>query len=77
MDFLFGLVCFIFGCNGIRLFELVLGAICIGFLLYEFAFFVLAPFYNGGHLPSLTYMGCGINLCVIGYLTQLEYEIFG
>lgn len=59
-----------------RLFELVLGAICIGFILYEFAFFVLAPFYNGGHLPSLTYMGCGINLCVIGYLTQLEYEIF-
>lgn len=59
-----------------RLFELVLGVIGIGFLLYEFVFFVLAPFYNGGHLPSLTYMGCGVNLCVIAYLIQLENEIF-
>lgn len=59
-----------------RLVELLLGVICIGFLLYEIAFFVLAPFYNEGHLPSMTYMGCGINLCVIAYLIQLENEIF-
>ena len=59
-----------------RLVELVLGIICIGFLLYELAFFVLAPFYNGGHLPTMTYLGCGINLCVIAYLIQLENEIF-
>ena len=60
-----------------RLFELVLGVIAIGFLLFEVGYFVLAPFYNGGHLPSMTYMGCGVNLCVIAYLIQLEYEIFG
>ena len=59
-----------------RLFELVLGVIAIGFLLFEVGYFVLAPFYNGGHLPSMTYMGCGVNLCVIAYLIQLEYEIF-
>lgn len=60
-----------------RLFELVLGVIGIGFLLFEVGYFVLVPFYNGGHLPSMTYMGCGVNLCVIAYLIQLEYEIFG
>jgi len=59
-----------------RLVELLFGVICIGFLLYELAFFVLAPFYNGGHLPTMTYMGCGINLCVIAYLIQLEDRIF-
>lgn len=59
-----------------RIFELILGVICIGFLVYEFITFTLAPFYNGGHLPSLTYFGCGINLLVIGYLVQLEYAIF-
>lgn len=60
-----------------KLVELILGVICIGFLLYEFVFFTLAPFYNGGHLPSLSYLGCGINLLVIAYLIQLENEIFG
>lgn len=60
-----------------RMVELLLGIICIGFLLYELAFFVLAPFYNGGHLPSMTYLGCGINLCVLAYLLQLEDRIFG
>lgn len=60
-----------------RIFELILGVIGIGFLLFEVGYFVLAPFYNGGHLPSMTYMGCGVNLCVIAYLIQLEYEIFG
>lgn len=59
-----------------RLVELLLGIICIGFLLYELAFFVLAPFYNGGHLPTMTYIGCGINLCIIAYLIQLEDRIF-
>lgn len=60
-----------------RMVELLLGIIAIGFLLYELVFFVLAPFYNGGHLPSMTYLGCGINLCVIAYLIQLENAIFG
>lgn len=60
---------------GFRIFELLLGAICIGFLLYELATFVLAPFYNGGHLPSMTYFGCGVNLIIISYLIQLEYAI--
>jgi len=60
-----------------RIIELLLGLVGICFLLYEFIFFTLAPFYNGGHLPSLTYLGCGINLCVIAYLIQLENEIFG
>lgn len=60
-----------------RLVELILGIIGIGFLLFEVGYFVLAPFYNGGHLPSMTYIGCGINLCVIAYLIQLENEIFG
>lgn len=58
-----------------RITELIFGAACIGFLLYEFVIFTLAPFYNGGHLPSLTYTGCGINLLVISYLIQLEYAI--
>ena len=60
---------------GMRIFELLLGVGCIGFLLYEFAFFVLAPFYNGGYLPSLTYFGCGVNLIVIVYLMSLENSI--
>lgn len=60
-----------------RIIELILGVICIGFLIYEFFEFTLAPFYNGGHLPTMTYLGCGINLCIISYLVQLEYEIFG
>ena len=60
-----------------RTVELILGAICIGFLLYEFVAFTLAPFYNGGNLPTMTYLGCGINLCVIAYLIQLEDRIFG
>lgn len=60
-----------------RTVELILGVACIGFLLYEFVAFTLAPFYNGGHLPSMTYFGCGINLCVIAYLIQLEDRIFG
>lgn len=59
-----------------RTVELILGIIGIGFLLYEFIFFTLAPFYNGGHLPSLTYFGCGVNLLVIAYLIQLEDRIF-
>ncbi len=60
---------------GMRIFELLLGVGCAGFLLYEFVFFTLAPFYNGGHLPSLTYFGCGVNLVVISYLVQLENSI--
>lgn len=60
-----------------RMVELLIGIICIGFLLYELAFFVLAPFYNGGYLPSLTYFGCGVNLVVISYLMLLEDRIFG
>lgn len=62
---------------GFRIFELLLGLGCVGFLIYEFLFFTLAPFYNGGHLPSLTYLGCGVNLLVISYLVQLEYDIYG
>lgn len=58
-----------------RIIELLLGIACIGFLLYEFIFFTLAPFYNGGHLPSLTYFGCGVNLIIIIYLLNLESSI--
>lgn len=58
-----------------RLIELILGVICIGFLLYEFITFTLAPFYNGGYLPSLSYFGCGVNLIVIIYLISLESSI--
>lgn len=58
-----------------RLLELLLGVICMGFLLYEFAYFLVVPFINGGHLPSLTYLGIGINLIVIAYLTNLEMRI--
>lgn len=58
-----------------RLVELLLGVICMGFLLYEFAYFLVVPFINGGHLPSLTYLGIGINLIVIAYLTNLEIRI--
>ena len=58
-----------------RIIELLIGVICICFLLYEFIFFTLAPFYNGGHLPSLTYMGCGVNLIIIIYLLNLESSI--
>lgn len=58
-----------------RIVELLIGLGCIGFLLYEFVFFTLAPFYNGGHLPSLTYFGCGVNLVVIVYLLSLESSI--
>lgn len=55
-----------------RIIELIIGVICIGFLIYEFIFFTLAPFYNGGHLPSLTYFGCGVNAAVVFYLMCLE-----
>jgi hypothetical protein len=58
-----------------RLVELLIGVVCMGFLLYEFAYFISVPFINGGHLPSLTYFGCGINLLVIAYLTNLEMRI--
>lgn len=58
-----------------RLIELILGVICIGFLLYEFITFTLAPFYNGGYLPSLSYFGYGVNLIVIIYLISLESSI--
>ena len=60
-----------------RMVELLLGVVCIGLLIYEFVTFTLAPFYNGGHLPSLTYFGCGVNLVVISYLMLLEDRIFG
>lgn len=60
-----------------RMVELIFGLACIGFLIYEFITFTLAPFYNGGHLPSLTYFGCGVNLVVITYLMSLENAIFG
>lgn len=59
----------------VRIIELLIGLGCIGFLLYEFIFFTLAPFYNGGHLPSLSYFGCAINLIVIIYLLNLENSI--
>lgn len=60
---------------GFRILELLLGVACIGFLIWEFIYFTLAPFYNGGHLPSLTYFGCGVNLLVITYLMSLESSI--
>ena len=58
-----------------RLVELIIGVVCMVFLLCEFAYFILVPFINGGHLPCLTYVGCGINLLVIAYLTNLEMRI--
>lgn len=58
-----------------RIIELLLGLAGIGFLIWEFIFFTLAPFYNGGHLPSLTYFGCGVNAIVIFYLMSLESSI--
>lgn len=58
-----------------RIFELLLGAACIGLFIYEFLFFTLAPFFNGGHLPSLTYFGCGVNLVALIYLLSLESEL--
>lgn len=58
-----------------RLVELIIGVVCMVFLLCEFAYFMLIPFINGGHLPSLTYFGCGVNLLVIAYLTNLEIRI--
>lgn len=59
----------------IRIIELLIGLGCLGFLLFELIEFVLAPFYNGGHLPTMTYFGCGINLIVITYLLSLENSI--
>lgn len=59
----------------LRIIELILGLAGIGFLIWEFIFFTLAPFYNGGHLPSLTYFGCGVNAVVIFYLMSLESSI--
>lgn len=56
----------------LRIIELLLGLAGIGFLIWEFIFFTLAPFYNGGHLPSLTYFGCGVNAVVVFYLMSLE-----
>lgn len=58
-----------------RLVELLIGIICIGILVYEFITLTLAPFFNGGYLPSLTYFGCGMNLLIIAYLTNLEMRI--
>lgn len=58
-----------------RIFELLVGIACIGFLLYEFIYFVLAPFYNGGYLPTLTYSECGINGIIFFYLLSLESSI--
>lgn len=58
-----------------RIIELLLGLAGIGFLIWEFIIFTLAPFYNGGHLPSLTYFGCGVNAIVIFYLMSLESSI--
>lgn len=58
-----------------RIIELLLGLAGIGFLIWEFIFFTLAPFYNGGHLPSLTYFGCGVNAVVVFYLMSLESSI--
>lgn len=58
-----------------RLVELLIGLICVGVLVYEFIVFTLAPFFNGGNLPCLTYFGCGVNLLIIAYLTNLEMRI--
>ena len=58
-----------------RIIELLLGLAGIGFLIWEFIFFTLAPFYNGGHLPSLTYFGCGVNAVVVFYLMCLEDQL--
>lgn len=58
-----------------RLVELLIGVICMGFLLYEFAYFLTIPFINGGYLPSLSYTGIAINLLVIAYLVNLETRI--
>ncbi len=60
-----------------RLIELLIGIGCIGLLIYEFFTFTLLPLFNGGHLPSLTYFGCGVNLLVIAYLVNLEMRIRG
>lgn len=60
-----------------RLVELIIGMLCIGFLIYEFFTFTLLPLFNGGYLPSLTYFGCGVNLVVIAYLVGLEAKIKG
>ena len=60
---------------GFRIIELLLGLAGIGFLIWEFIFFTLAPFYNGGHLPSLTYFGCGVNAVVVFYLMCLEDQL--
>lgn len=59
----------------LRIIELLLGLAGIGFLIWEIIFFTLAPFYNGGHLPSLTYFGCGVNAVVVFYLMSLESSI--
>lgn len=55
-----------------RLVELIVGIICILFLIYELFTFTLLPLFNGGYLPSLTYFGCGVNLAVIAYLIAFE-----
>ena len=57
---------------GLRIVELLLGLGCIGFLIYEYLYFILAPFFNGGYLPSLTYFGCGVNLVIVLYLSILN-----
>lgn len=59
----------------LRILELLVGVGCIGFLIWEFIYFTLAPFYNGGYLPSLTYFGCGVNALVVLYLMCLEDSI--
>lgn len=59
----------------IRIIELLIGLGCLAFLLWEFIWFTLAPFYNGGYLPSLSYFGCGVNAIVVFYLLSLESAI--
>lgn len=59
----------------LRIIELLIGVACLGFLLWEFIWFTLAPFYNGGYLPSLSYFGCGVNAIVVFYLLSLESAI--
>lgn len=59
----------------LRIIELLIGVACLAFLLWEFIWFTLAPFYNGGYLPSLSYFGCGVNAIVVFYLLSLESAI--
>ena len=58
-----------------RLVELLLGVVCIAFLVCEFVYFTIIAYKTSGYLPTLTYTGMGVNLLVITYLVNLEIRI--